>query len=111
MSISVTPTAAERAKGRVVVDMVFDELIRAIGKHAPMNSPHEGHSVIREELDKELWEHVCSDTGRTRAAAKEAIQIAAMAVRYVVDLCECPQCDGTGIDMSGGGHMVCGCER
>jgi hypothetical protein len=63
------------------------ELIKAMTKHAPMNSPHEGHSVIREELD-ELWDHVKADTGRTTAARKEARQVAAMGLRYVLDLCQ-----------------------
>ena len=53
-----------------------------------MNSPHEGHSVIREELDVELWEHVCHDTGRSPEARREAMQVAAMALRYIIDLCE-----------------------
>ncbi|HET7566496.1 MAG TPA: hypothetical protein VFJ91_00770 [Gaiellaceae bacterium] len=62
------------------------ELRSAQRRHAPMHSPHEGHSVIREEFD-ELWEHVRADTGRTPAARAEAIQLAAMACRYVHDLC------------------------
>jgi hypothetical protein len=66
-----------------------DELDRAMTKHpTPMHSPHEGHSVIREELDPELWEHVCHDTGRSPGARHEALQVAAMALRYILDLCE-----------------------
>lgn len=61
------------------------EILRAMRKHAPMHSPHEGHSVIREELE-ELWQHVMADTGRTRAAKKEALQIAAMGLRYALDI-------------------------
>lgn len=64
-----------------------DALDAAMAKHKSMNSPHEGHSVIREEFE-ELWEHVRADTGRTRAARKEAMQVAAMGLRYVLDLCE-----------------------
>ena len=64
---------------------IREELVRAFAKHAPMNSPHEGHSVIREELD-ELWDHVKADTGQSPEAFKEALQIAAMGVRYIVDL-------------------------
>jgi hypothetical protein len=63
-----------------------DELDRAMTQHAPMHSPHEGHSVIREELDVELWEHVCHDTGRSAEARQEAMQVAAMALRYILDL-------------------------
>jgi hypothetical protein len=68
--------------------IVREELIKAMTKHAPMHSPHEGMSVIREELDVELWAHVVADTGRTPAARKEALQVAAMGVRYALDLCE-----------------------
>lgn len=64
---------------------VRDEVIRAIEKHPPMHSPHEGHSVIREEL-QELWAHVRADTGRSAGARHEAIQVAAMGVRYLMDL-------------------------
>ena len=64
-----------------------DELERAMRKFAPMASPHEGWAVIREELD-ELWEHVRANTGRTDEARVEAIQIAAMALRFVHDLCD-----------------------
>lgn len=66
------------------------ELARAMGKFGPMASPHEGWAVIREELD-ELWEHVKKDTGRGLYAREEAIQIAAMALRYAVDLCYGPE--------------------
>lgn len=63
-----------------------DALDKAMTKHAPMNSPHEGWSVIFEELE-ELREHVRGDTGRSTDARKEAIQVAAMGLRYALDLC------------------------
>ena len=62
------------------------EVLRAQAKHAPYNSPHEGWSVIFEELE-ELREHVRADTGRGAEARKEAIQIAATAIRYVLSVC------------------------
>lgn len=61
------------------------ELRTALARHTSMNSPHEGWAVIREELD-ELWEHVRANTANGPEARKEAIQIAAMALRYVLDL-------------------------
>jgi hypothetical protein len=68
------------------LDLVRQELIRAGVKHGMhFASPHEGHSVIREELDPELWDHVCADTGRTVEAGKEACQVAAMAVKYMIN--------------------------
>lgn len=68
-----------------VLSEVFDMVVIAMSKHAPMHSPHEGHSVLREEFE-ELWEHVKADTGRSPEARKEALQVAAMAVRYILDL-------------------------
>lgn len=70
----------DEAIARIVAE--FD---KAQAKHAPMHSPHEGHSVIREEFE-ELWEHVKADTGRTPEAMKEAAQLGAMALRYMVNL-------------------------
>lgn len=64
---------------------VTHEVLAAEDKHRPLGSPHEGWAVIREELD-ELWEHVRRDTGRGSEARREAIQIAAVAVRYVRDV-------------------------
>lgn len=66
---------------------VEQEVYHASIKFEPFNSPHEGYAVIKEELD-ELWDDVRKkNRGRSTAARSEAIQVAAMAVRYVVDLC------------------------
>jgi len=75
----------EDEKLRAIGNEVVIEACRAAGKFPPMNSPHEGYAVIYEELD-ELWEHVRANTGRTADARTEAIQVAAMAVRYIYDL-------------------------
>ncbi|MBB4287977.1 hypothetical protein [Roseospira goensis] len=66
---------------------VAAEAERAATKHRPMAGAHEGWAVIKEELD-ELWEHVRADTGRSAAARREAVQIAAMAIRYITDVTE-----------------------
>lgn len=72
---------------RQIADEIAAEVVRAERKHAPLNSPHEGWSVIYEELE-ELREHVRGNTGRSAEARKEAIQIAAMGLRYVLNLCD-----------------------
>jgi hypothetical protein len=74
----------------VVLAELREEIGKARAKHAPINSPHEGWAVIREELDPELWEHVCGDTGRSPEARHEALQVAAMGVRYILDLIDDP---------------------
>ena len=68
-----------------VLAAVRAEVERAIAKHRPMAGPHEGYAVILEELD-ELWDEVKADRGRLHTGLKEAIQTAAMGVRYVADL-------------------------
>lgn len=68
-----------------IIEDVRYEVDRAEAKHPPMHSAHEGHSVIREEFE-ELWEHVRADTGASAEARVEAIQLAAMAVRYIRDV-------------------------
>lgn len=69
----------------LILARVKEEVLAAAIKHAPMNSAHEGYAVLLEESD-ELWEHVKGDTGYTAEAMDEAIQVAAMGVRYVLDL-------------------------
>lgn len=63
------------------------ELARA-GKWPPMNSAHEGYGVLMEEVD-ELWDHVKTrQKSRDLAAMRaEAIQVAAMALRFAHDIC------------------------
>lgn len=59
------------------------------------NSPHEGYGVILEEMD-ELWEEVKRNPSKMsdpqklfwkKSMYEEAIQIAAMAMRYATELC------------------------
>jgi NTP pyrophosphatase (non-canonical NTP hydrolase) len=66
-----------------ILDQVNDELIRA-AKYGEFQSAHEGYAVLLEEVD-ELKEHVWTrqslrDVGAMR---QEAIQVAAMAIKFV----------------------------
>lgn len=70
-----------------VLSEVRDEVQQAVRRHAPLHSPHEGWAVIREELD-ELWFHVVGNSGRSPEARHEALQVAAMGIRYALDLAE-----------------------
>jgi len=70
-----------------VLSEVRTEVIRASNKYPPFNSEHEGYAVLLEEVD-ELWVEVKKNP-KTRDLAKvraEAIQVAAMAVRFLKDL-------------------------
>jgi len=69
---------------------VFAELDRASAKFGAFHSNHEGFAVLKEEVD-ELWDAIkarktgagaCNDEVR-----KEAIQVAAMALRFLIDCC------------------------
>lgn len=54
------------------------------------NTPHEGYAIIKEELD-ELWEAVKlkqSNPERLVRIIKEVTQVGAMALRFLIDLCE-----------------------
>lgn len=72
-----------RVKGLLVI--AGRELTKAQKKFAPFNSGHEGKAVIEEELD-ELWEHVKANDSDGPEAFWEAIQVAAMALRYAHDI-------------------------
>lgn len=76
-------------KADVVAGDVLRELLRAVEKFGPFSSGHEGYAVILEELD-ELWEEVKKNPSKTskRRMRAEAVQVAAMAVRFVMDVCE-----------------------
>jgi hypothetical protein len=70
----------------LALTLITDELVRAREKWpAGFHSGHEGYAVILEELD-ELWDAVRLDA--TDAAGMEAVQVAAMALRFLLELCD-----------------------
>lgn len=68
---------------------VDDELKKAVANWPAFNSAHEGFAVLAEELD-ELWDHVKTNQKRRDLAAmrKEALQVAAMALRFALEVCD-----------------------
>lgn len=66
-----------------VLAQVGLEVISAMTRFAPFNSAHEGYAVILEELD-EMWDDIKAN--RLLESTAEAVQVAAMAVRYLVDI-------------------------
>lgn len=75
-------TQARYDRTTAAMTLVRAEVDRASGKHRPFNSSHEGYGVLLEEVD-ELWDEVKAN--RRDLASLEAIQVAAMAVRFLVD--------------------------
>jgi hypothetical protein len=77
-----------------ILSDVEDEFKSAVATFPPFNSAHEGWAVIYEELVVELFNAIIANKGGTRttdnpdAMRKEAIQVAAMAVRFVHDICD-----------------------
>lgn len=69
-------------------DLIRAEYYDAAGRFEPFNSEHEGIAVIREEyaeLEREVFR---SPRQRDRAALeKEAKQLGAMALRFLIDCC------------------------
>lgn len=68
---------------------IDSELWMARHTYGPMRSAHEGFAILLEEVD-ELWDEVKkkeSDRAKMRA---EALQVAAMAIRFAQDVCDNP---------------------
>lgn len=64
------------------------ECVNAISTWPPFNSAHEGFAVLHEEFD-ELKAHVWTNQKQRDidCMRKEAIQVAAMAIRFAVEIC------------------------
>ena len=77
-----------KEKIELVFNRVKEQLDIAVEKHPPINSPHEGAAVIKEEYD-ELWEAIKKNN--ESLSAREAEHVAAMAIRFLLDLYEYPQ--------------------
>ena len=72
-----------------ILQEIGAEFTKACLDHGSFNSPNEGYAVVLEKLD-ELWEEVRKkkadrDPGQMKL---DAVQIAAMAIRFVNDIVE-----------------------
>ena len=79
----------EELKETQMIVRVIEEYSKAAEKFPKFKSPHEGYAIIKEELD-ELWDEVKKqhDLRTNKQMYKEAKQVAAMALRFMIDLCE-----------------------
>ncbi len=71
----------------VILVEVHNEVRVASEQYPPFNSAHEGYAVLLEEVE-ELKAHVFTNQKHREldAMRKEAIQVAAMAVRFVANI-------------------------
>lgn len=69
--------------------VALEEVERATSKWPTFNSAHEGFAVLKEEVD-ELWRHVMTNQTKRDLAEmqKEAIQVAAMALRFACEVAD-----------------------
>ena len=76
----------------------LDDALREIGDEVTrakslwprdFTTAHEGYAVLLEEVD-ELWDHVKTNQKRRDLIAmrKEAIKVAAMALRFATEVCD-----------------------
>lgn len=70
-----------------VLDLVWSELETAQATHPPFNSFHEGYSIMNEEVF-EMWMEVIKKNPDKAKLKAEAVQVAAMACRFAIELCE-----------------------
>lgn len=72
-----------------IIEAAKAETLGALKNWPKFNSAHEGFAVLKEEVD-ELWEHVKTNQKKRHIAdmKKEAIQIAAMALRFALEVCD-----------------------
>ena len=77
-------TCTEANPLSTVMQAVDAEYRRAVSLHGAFNSTHEGYAIIKEEVD-ELWDGVKKNDDK-KLLREEAIQIAAMAIRFCIDI-------------------------
>ena len=67
---------------------IENEYLRASDLYSDLHSNHEGYAVIKEELD-ELWNEIkkSKETKGNKNIRKELVQIGAMVIRYLDNLC------------------------
>lgn len=74
------------SKAELMQEQILKEYKRATGLFGKFNNSHEGYAVILEEMD-ELWEAIKNKDCTIDEQRKEAIQVGAMALRFLNDVC------------------------
>lgn len=79
----------DSGKTWAIFEEIYDELVAAENANDEFNSLHEGYAVIEEEFiefQTEVFKNPRKHPDRAALARKEAIQLAAMAVRLIKDV-------------------------
>jgi len=73
---------------QIVLSEIAKEYQRADMKFEAFHSAHEGFAVLLEEVN-ELWDEIKlrKEARRPGAMRREAIQVAAMALRFILEVC------------------------
>ena len=87
MSSFISPEAVATDKLDRTIEDVVAELHRAQKRFPPFHSAHEGYAVILEE-EQELWDEIRLKSGTPEGRRTEAVQLAAMALRFLLDVCD-----------------------
>jgi NTP pyrophosphatase (non-canonical NTP hydrolase) len=74
-------------KYKKLCDATFEEIKRAKSMYGDFASCHEAYAVLLEEVD-ELWDEVKQRHQDKAKIRKEALQVAAMAIRMAAELTE-----------------------
>lgn len=72
-----------------IIELVKSEYERAVMKFGSFKSAHEGYAILLEEVD-ELWDAIKlikKPEDFQDQLAHEAVQVAAMAIRFLRDVC------------------------
>lgn len=77
---------SEEAFLRGLASALVLEYRRARTLHPGFHSAHEGWAVLKEEMD-ELWDEIRKKNSDPVLMAEEAVQIGAMALKFLVDCC------------------------
>lgn len=82
----VTQEGEVKVAENAIADII-EEFRTATAKFQPFHSAHEGYAVLAEEVD-ELWDEVKGHRSLENydRMIKEAIQVGAMALRFLVDI-------------------------
>jgi NTP pyrophosphatase (non-canonical NTP hydrolase) len=82
-------TSPQKRDLQAATEDAYTEAEAAAANWPAFNSAHEGFAILAEEVD-ELWDQVKVNQTRRDLAAmrREAVQVAAMAIRFAAEVCD-----------------------